>query len=222
MQDLAKILLIPKGDYTATTAYESLDIVNHNGASWVCKKDCTGQEPSDSNTEFWQRFGTAVDLSNFLPLTGGTIESYLETMFGIRNTNSDTSSVRVNMAFLVRDVLLGLFGFSADASTPYPYVEINGARHKLLHTGNKPTGTYTGNGDATRRTIATGGIGEVCLVYSANGVAIVTNTGTTIIPKSGDASYTQDVYLNSAGTIVMASDNVVVNESGATLRYQVL
>lgn len=63
MQEAGRILLMPKGDYSADATYEMLDLVNHNEASWVCKKDCTGQEPSDSNTEFWQRFGTAVDLS---------------------------------------------------------------------------------------------------------------------------------------------------------------
>lgn len=73
MENAGRILLMPKGDYSASTTYAMLDMVNHSGASWVCKQACTGQAPSDSNTTYWQRFGTAVDMSNYLPKTGGDI-----------------------------------------------------------------------------------------------------------------------------------------------------
>ncbi len=69
MQDLGKILMIPKGDYEGLTTYEFLDVVNHNESSWICKKECRGQEPSDANVEYWQKIGTAVDLQ---PILNGT------------------------------------------------------------------------------------------------------------------------------------------------------
>ena len=45
--------------------------------------------------------------------------------------------------------------------------------YNILHTGNKPTGTYTGNGSATERTIETGGIGSVVAIWSTNSLAII-------------------------------------------------
>ena len=49
-----RILIIPKGDYNASETYEMLDLVRHNGTSWLCKKECTGKEPSNANNEYWQ------------------------------------------------------------------------------------------------------------------------------------------------------------------------
>ena len=48
-----RILLIPKGDWVNDTTYEMLDWVRHNETSWVCKKNCTGIEPSEENSENW-------------------------------------------------------------------------------------------------------------------------------------------------------------------------
>lgn len=54
MTTAGRILIIPKGDWNATTEYEMLDLVRHNNASWISKKDNIGQEPSESNADNWQ------------------------------------------------------------------------------------------------------------------------------------------------------------------------
>lgn len=46
-----KILLIPKGAYSASATYTELDMVRYGNALWVCKKQCTGVTPSDG--EYW-------------------------------------------------------------------------------------------------------------------------------------------------------------------------
>ena len=39
MSTLAKVVPIPKGNYSASATYNSLDIVRYDGKSWMCKQD---------------------------------------------------------------------------------------------------------------------------------------------------------------------------------------
>lgn len=54
MTTAGRILIMPKGDYDSTITYEMLDLVKHNGTSWLAKKESTGIEPTNSNSEYWQ------------------------------------------------------------------------------------------------------------------------------------------------------------------------
>lgn len=51
MANAGRILIMPKGNYDASVTYEMLDLVNHNGVSWLAKKTVTGIEPSEG--EYW-------------------------------------------------------------------------------------------------------------------------------------------------------------------------
>lgn len=94
--------------------------------------------------------------------------------------------------------------------------------YDILHTGNKPSGSYTGNGDATMRTIEMGGFGYAVLVWNASGgFALVSNGaitqyGSTITGLWGDEGY----YKN--GIMTIATTNSLLNASGVTYYYQVL
>lgn len=54
MTTAGRILIMPKGDYNAETEYEMLDLVRHNGTSWLCKTSCQNKEPTSANSEYWQ------------------------------------------------------------------------------------------------------------------------------------------------------------------------
>lgn len=55
MTTAGKILILPKGDYDSSKTYEMLDLVKHNGTSWLAKKEVPeGVEPTNSNSEYWQ------------------------------------------------------------------------------------------------------------------------------------------------------------------------
>lgn len=54
MASAGRILILPKGNYDAETEYEMLDLVKHNGTSWLAKKTSVGIEPSEANAEYWQ------------------------------------------------------------------------------------------------------------------------------------------------------------------------
>lgn len=53
MATAGRILIIPKGEYDASAKYEMLDLVSHNGTSWLAKKTCTGIAPSNDASEYW-------------------------------------------------------------------------------------------------------------------------------------------------------------------------
>jgi hypothetical protein len=53
MASAGRILILPKGEWNSETEYEMLDLVSHNGTSWLAKKDVVGIEPSEANSEYW-------------------------------------------------------------------------------------------------------------------------------------------------------------------------
>ena len=51
-QNLGRVAMVSKGEYSSATSYEKLDIVTYEGSSYVCKKDSIGNLPT--NAEYWQ------------------------------------------------------------------------------------------------------------------------------------------------------------------------
>lgn len=87
----------------------------------------------------------------------------------------------------------------------------------------KPSGTYTGNGSATSRTIDIGGVGGTLMLYSSyNGISFVTKYGavcigtdeTVILPKE------ECKFLN--GVLTIATTSKYVNENTRIFAYEVL
>lgn len=73
---IGRILIIPKGEWNDIDTYEKLDLVRHNGASWICKNSCTGMEPTDENSENW--FLIAKDgegISLIIDMVGATADT---------------------------------------------------------------------------------------------------------------------------------------------------
>lgn len=91
MASAGRILILPKGNYDPSVTYEMLDLVKHNGRSWLAKKNAIGIEPSDANSEYWMdMFGLDLtpyakkeDLTKYLPLTGGALSGNLTINNGL-------------------------------------------------------------------------------------------------------------------------------------------
>ena len=64
MASAGRILIMPKGDWSADTAYEMLDLVYHNGISWLAKKEVVGIEPSNDNAEYWHKMVDVDEIIN--------------------------------------------------------------------------------------------------------------------------------------------------------------
>lgn len=69
MIPVGRILIIPRGEYSAADLYQPLDLVTHNGTSWLCKKTANGIEPNTANTEYWMSLLNFVVVNN-LTYTG--------------------------------------------------------------------------------------------------------------------------------------------------------
>lgn len=99
------------------------------------------------------------------------------------------------------------------------------SKYTILHTGNKPSGSYTGNGDATARTIDTGGVGEVIMVRSGGTNAcmgIITYKGGFGV-ISGSLVFlpnTEAMFTN--GVLTISTNSLLVNGNGMPYYYQVL
>jgi hypothetical protein len=99
-----------------------------------------------------------------------------------------------------------------------------GGSNVIFGEHNKPSGSYTGNGSATQRTVTVGGIGEVLTITSDTGMALVTNRGAICLNRqtgvlSGLKSYEVN-YQNGVLTIAIA--DAFVNGSSIAYWYQVL
>ena len=86
----------------------------------------------------------------------------------------------------------------------------------------KPSGSYVGDGSTTKRIISTGGIGNVAVVVSKNGIAFVWSSGAKITDTSGTTSFTDRASLNSAKEIILDTDNAVLNADGVSYTWHVL
>ena len=105
MASAGRILIMPKGNWDENTEYEMLDLVNHNGKSWLAKKDSIKIEPSADNEEYWQdMFDITAETFGALSKKGGDIEGNLNIIrdgaiasLKLGDTNSTThASVQYN------------------------------------------------------------------------------------------------------------------------------
>ena len=71
MASAGRILIMPKGNWSAETEYEMLDLVYHNGTSWLAKTISKGIEPSEANGEYWQHMSELVIADNLTTTSAG-------------------------------------------------------------------------------------------------------------------------------------------------------
>lgn len=60
MVDAGKILITPKGAWNNTIPYEKLDLVTHNGKSWLSRVNDNLVEPSSESLTEWMDYGITV------------------------------------------------------------------------------------------------------------------------------------------------------------------
>lgn len=95
---------------------------------------------------------------------------------------------------------------------------------EILHEGNKPFGSYTGNGITNERNIDTRGIGRLILVYNQYYFSFVTPEGALVIKlTTGTVSWIEGAkvyFLN--GKLGLHTNNAAFNEVDTTYYYQVI
>ncbi len=111
---------------------------------------------------------------------------------------------------------LPLVGGNVDALTV--------GNNEVLHTGNKPWGSYVGNGDPAEKLIETGGLYHVCMLWGNATFSIVTANGAFSINPAAKTfdMFTRSIVDFNAGKLTIATDSEYFNLAGKTYSYQVL
>lgn len=168
----------------------------------------------------WSGWKKIADADKVLPLTGGTLEAPHTTPLALKNIASlwsllkyeDTTGVLGHLGFSEKNKPIFV---NADATNYYD----------VLHTGNKPEGTYTGNGSATSRTINTGGIGNVIFLKSASSnLGFFSRNGGVMYnlqSKTFEYFYEDKMYFRD-GNLYIATDSSLVNYNGSVFTYYVV
>lgn len=167
----------------------------------------------------WKELATTADLANYLPKSGGDIGNGTATTPLYFNTDStDAISIGFNMG----NVTKGWIGY--DNNNQLIMNDTKG-RKTVLHTGNKPSGSYTGNGDATERKINIGGIGGIVYLYNrdrgtgilaySNGFLVFNSTSSVIHLSSSHGEFWE-------GTLKITSSNELINGNGCAIVYWLL
>lgn len=163
----------------------------------------------------------SVPMSGKLPFAGGyaTVEGTSTYALLSSFSNLTDYSIRRNLVLRNSTHASGAIGTCFEI---HDYTSEGTKGYTVLHTGNKPTGSYTGNGSATERTINTGGIGRTIVITSRYGTTIVSSA--SVIYGSGEAcfAYGGNVANFNNGVLKMSTTNQALNASGETYHYQVL
>lgn len=105
------------------------------------------------------------------------------------------------------------------------YTIINGEekQYNIHHSGNKPTGSYTGNGSATERKIQIGGIGKYLLIHADtfNNAIITPNGRINFVFSTGTAKVGDGAKFEN-GVLTLTTEDGGVNANGRVFHYQVL
>lgn len=119
----------------------------------------------------------------------------------------------------------GVIQYRLDGETAWKTYDalIVGADNTIHHTGNKPTGTYTGNGSSATRKIETGGIGNMLLVIGGWGYAALVFPEGCIYKEGTDLSAANDgiAYFRD-GVLTIANTRENFNLNGQKYTYYVL
>ncbi len=190
---------------------------------------------TDSGTMVSSKFSEVYNPKGFLPLTGGTLTKNAVDILKLKRTINGVvaemgfypSGTMVNgeipatINIIRDDIKCGGITFNEKGIKLWDGL-VN-TYHDLFGEYNKPAGTYTGNGDATSRTINTGGIGNwLALRTFTDVIGLVCPTG-AIMFSNGTAKFLSSTSIKfQSGVLTIASADNSVNKSSTTYGYYVL
>lgn len=164
--------------------------------------------------------GVALE-SDFLPLTGGTLTGWLEfnggngALLGMETAAQlihQNNGLRTNVSV----------SETADLANAVALIKEGRNTYNIFGEHNKPSGSYTGNGSATTRTIDTGGLGDIVAIYSPNVFIFLTISG-GIVASDGGVKTTSGAEMKfENGVITLNTGDISINYNGVTYYYQVL
>ena len=154
-QSAGRVLIIPKGDYSETTMYSALDLVLYNGSSWICKKLCTGQEPTTDNTDYWQEFANITEITEAVAQT----REYSESAETSAESASSSASSASTSATNAMSSALSASSNASNAKTSETNAKTSEENAKTSETNAKTSETNAETYGTLSESYAVGGTG---------------------------------------------------------------
>lgn len=166
-----RVLIIPKGDYSASVTYGNLDMVYYGGKTYVCKKTSLNNLPTD--TEYWQL------------MAEGVAGSY----YGTCSTAAATAEKAVTIS---ADQHFALF---VGASITVKFTNTNTANNPTINVnGTGAASVVYGSGVITTGSLAMAGTANYSMTYVYDGthwcwVSSGADANTTYTPQKLGIGY---------------------------------
>ena len=162
-----RVAMVPKGEWSASTAYTRLDVVLYQGSAWVCIKDGTGQEPAQGST-YWQLLAAGITASDYYTKT--QVDTKIE----------ESSPVRVRATW---NASTSAYVSETDVDTMYSIFYTQGKVLELHLVNGNWNGLVLacrgGHTEGNVRHMVFGGVGMGMIVY-----ADVVGTAVTVVYDS--------------------------------------
>ena len=178
--------------------------------------------------------GTTASDVGALPLTGGKMTgNYIDLFSGRGRLQTTYDATEIDSRSEVDDTgnrrLLSVYNPKSKASAydsvkMHQYLGGKLTSYNIYGEHNKPSGSYTGNGSATTRTIDTGGIGSMCVVYGAYWNTIVMHYGAICFSNAGDGTFKTkppEKMNFRQGVLTIADDSFEVNANAYIYSFEV-
>lgn len=177
--------------------------------NWKGWKDFSGDFKSDGSVSMTGAISTSGDGTGVASYAGNVAGAFIECFNG--NWSNRRQLLMCNPQYM------------ADIATSLQLVDVPNAKYyNIFGEHNKPSGSYTGNGSETKRTIPTGGIGHAVLIeYGAYSVIL---TGATSIISTGSSMKSlpwSNGYFDGSN-IVLATTDAALNTNGVEYKWHVL
>lgn len=147
-----RVLIMPKGAYNASTNYEILDMVSHNGTSWLAKKPSIGIEPSAVNGDYWHSLIGMAKANNLTTTEDGYVLDARQgkvLMDAISNANTNVGNVGSSVTSLQTSLA------SLQTSLSGTQTSLAEAKATLTTLGNSVSALQS-NATVTKGTLAVG------------------------------------------------------------------
>lgn len=201
-----------------------------NGGLYINSE--TTEENKAEAVKAIKEIGLSASDVGALPLTGGLMSGTIDFAANGADFNTDSwfaigmdsESIRLVSRKNGKNRLLNLNNITSsltDALKLWYYDDGNEHTARIFGEHNKPSGTYTGNGSATSRTIHIASIGAGILIISDNGMAIVTSAGAIMGYGTTISGLGSGTVTFKDGVLTLKTADNKLNANGVYYDYQV-
>lgn len=141
-----RVLILPKGNYDATTTYEFLDAVYYSGSTYICKQQTTGHAPTD--TTYWQLMAQGTQSAQIAGNYYGTCDTASATANKVV-----TVPASENFVLQIGDIVGVRFTNTNTANNPTLNVNNSGAKPIYYNDDAVHTNYLWAGGEADRDTV---------------------------------------------------------------------